>query len=164
MATGRSIQLIKQIGEYLVASELARRGFLSSTFSGNIPEFDIVAANGSGITKLIQVKTIHGGSWQFSIDRFVNIEMKGNKQIIGNKVIQPIKELICVLVNLGNNYGEDDFYILKWSILQDILIQHHKEYLDKHNGERPRVKESMHCGLQVSEIEKYKNQWENIDS
>lgn len=118
MATGRNMQLTKQVGEYLVASELARRGFLSSTFSGNIPEFDIVATNQKGISKLIQVKTVNGGSWQFSIDRFVSIKMEGSKQIIGGKITQPIKELICILVNLGSKYGEDEFFILKWSKLK----------------------------------------------
>ena len=40
MATGRSNMLIKQIGEYLVACELARRGLVVATFSGNVPDFD----------------------------------------------------------------------------------------------------------------------------
>jgi hypothetical protein len=112
MATGRNVQLTKQVGEYLVASELARRGYVSSTFSGNVPDFDIVATNQSGITRLIQVKTINGASWQFSIDRFATIEMEGNKQIIGRKKAQPIEQLIFALVKLGQKYGEDESYIL----------------------------------------------------
>jgi len=40
MATGRGNQLTKQLGEYLVACELARRGLLVATFSGNIPDLD----------------------------------------------------------------------------------------------------------------------------
>jgi hypothetical protein len=159
MATGRNVQLTKQVGEYLVASELARRGYVSSTFSGNVPDFDIVATNQSGTTRLIQVKTINGGSWQFSIDRFATIEMEGNNQIIGRKKAQPIEQLIFVLVKLGQKYGEDEFYILKWNDLQDILMQHHREYLAKHNGERPLSKKSMHCGLQSKEILKYQDNW-----
>ncbi len=163
MASGRNIQLTKQIGEYLVACEFARRGYLSATFSGNVPEFDIVATNQDGKTKLIQVKTIHGGSWQFSIDRFIVIEMEGNKQKLKHKIEQPIKDLICIFVYLGEKYGEDEFYIMKWSELQDILIQHHMNYLEKHNGERPKNKESMHCGLQKKEIKIYQDKWEYID-
>jgi len=45
MATGRSNQLTKQLGEYLVACELARRGFVVATFSGNIPDFDLIATD-----------------------------------------------------------------------------------------------------------------------
>ena len=38
MAEGRKIQLTKQIGEYLVCAELGRRGFISTTFTGNVPK------------------------------------------------------------------------------------------------------------------------------
>ena len=48
MATGRSNQLTKQLGEYLVACELARRGFVVATFSGNIPDFDLIATDFKG--------------------------------------------------------------------------------------------------------------------
>ena len=163
MSNGRNVQLTKQVGEYLVACELARRGYISSTFSGNIPEFDIVSTNMDGEIKLIQVKTINTGSWQFSIDRFVKIEMNGNKQIVGEEIIQPIEKLVCILVCLGSKYGEDRFFILKWKKLQGILINNHKEYLNKHGGERPKAKESMHCSLHLSNILEYENKWENID-
>jgi hypothetical protein len=45
MARGRSNQLTKQVGEYLVACELARRGLLVATFSGNVPDFDLIATD-----------------------------------------------------------------------------------------------------------------------
>lgn len=61
MATGRSNMLIKQIGEYLVACELARRGLVVATFSGNVPDFDIIATDFKGSSCPIQVKTIKGG-------------------------------------------------------------------------------------------------------
>ena len=60
MATGRSNQLIKQLGEYLVACELARRGFVVATFSGNIPDFDLIATDFKGVSYPIQVKTVRG--------------------------------------------------------------------------------------------------------
>lgn len=48
MATGRTNQLIKQIGECLVSCELARQGFRIATFSGNIPDFDLIATDSTG--------------------------------------------------------------------------------------------------------------------
>ena len=39
MATGRQIQLTKQVGEYLVAAELSRQGLLTATFAGNVPAY-----------------------------------------------------------------------------------------------------------------------------
>ncbi|HOU14094.1 MAG TPA: hypothetical protein PKZ84_13360 [Anaerolineae bacterium] len=69
MATGRSNQLTKQLGEYLVACELARRGFVVATFSGNIPDFDLIATDFKGTSYPIQVKTMRGGAWQFSLNK-----------------------------------------------------------------------------------------------
>lgn len=48
MATGRENQLTKQVGEYLVAAELCRRGFIATTFTGNVPDFDIIASDARG--------------------------------------------------------------------------------------------------------------------
>lgn len=48
MATGRSNQLTKQIGEYLVACELARKGLITTTFSGNVPDFDLIVTDFKG--------------------------------------------------------------------------------------------------------------------
>lgn len=163
MDRGRNVQLTKQIGEYLVASELARRGYIASTFSGNIPEYDIVGIDKNGFTKLVQVKTINQGSWQFAINRFVNITMEGNKQIVGDLIPQPIDNLICIFVYLGKKYGEDKFYIIKWSDLQKLIVDVHKKYLQKNNGERPRAKTSLHFGLIENNIIKYINKWENLD-
>ena len=73
MATGRQVQLTKQVGEYLVAAELSRRGLLTATFAGNVPDYDIVATGGRGQTALVQVKAIAGPSWQFDIRTFVDV-------------------------------------------------------------------------------------------
>lgn len=112
MATGRSNQLIKQIGEYLVACELARRGLLVATFSGNVPDFDLIATDFKGSSCPIQVKTIKGGAWQFSIDKFANITFDGSKQLIGDKKPFPIQQLVCVFVLAAEKYGEDQFSYL----------------------------------------------------
>jgi len=121
MATGRSIQLNKQIGEYLVACELARRGLLVATFSGNVPDFDIIAGAANGRSIPIQVKTVRGGEWQFSVDKFVEVRFDDKKQILGSKVVPRIPHLLCILV-LATEYGKDRFYILEWEQLCDIAI------------------------------------------
>jgi hypothetical protein len=45
MATGRSNQITKQLGEYLVASELGRIGLVAATFSGSVPDYHIIATD-----------------------------------------------------------------------------------------------------------------------
>lgn len=110
MATGRNMQLTKQIGEYLVSAELCRRGLISTTFTGNVPGFDIIAINEKLKTIPIQVKTIASGSWQFDAKTFIEISISNETQTIKGKTILPNPDLICVFVRLkGQN--EDEFYI-----------------------------------------------------
>ena len=159
MATGRSNQLIKQIGEYLVACELARQGFLVATFSGNVPDFDLIATDSKGTSCPIQVKAIKGGAWQFSIDKFAHITFDGNKQIIGEKKPLSVPQLICVFVIAAEKYGEDQFFVLEWSKVQDILIENHTRWLNVHGGIRPKRPESMHCSLEKKDLQQYKHNW-----
>jgi len=162
MATGRNNQLIKQIGEYLVACELARQGLLVATFSGNVPDFDLIATDSKGSSCPIQVKTIKGGAWQFSIDKFAYITFEGKKQIIGKKKILPIPKLVCVFVLAGEKYGKDQFFVLEWAKVQDIIINNYKRWLDSHGGVRPKKHDSLHCSIVQSDLEEYKDKWQII--
>jgi hypothetical protein len=71
MATGRGMQLTRQIGEHLVAAELGRHGYIAAPFAGNVPLYDLLAADARGFSIPIQVKAINGGSWQFSADTYL---------------------------------------------------------------------------------------------
>ncbi len=162
MATGRSNQLIKQIGEYLVACELARQGLLVATFSGNVPDYDLIATDFKGSSCPIQVKTVKGGSWQFSIDKFADISFDGSKQFIGDRIPLSIPDLICVFVVAAEKYGEDQFFVLEWSKVQDIAIANYTLWLDKHGGVRPRKPDSLHCSIIQSDLLLYKDSWSII--
>lgn len=161
MATGRNIQLNKQIGEYLVACELARRGLLVATFSGNVPDFDIIAADSKGSSIPIQVKTIRGGEWQFSIDKFVEVELEGKKQILGSKLNLRIPHLLYVLV-LATDYGKDRFFILEWEQLRDIAVSTYSKWLAEKDGIRPRSYRSLHCSVSPKQLLEFENQWSKI--
>ena len=101
MATGRQVQLTKQVGEYLVAAELSRRGLLTATFAGNVPDYDIVATGGRGQTALVQVKAIAGPSWQFDIRTFTDVRYTAGVQTMGQPTPPPAGDLICVFVRLN---------------------------------------------------------------
>ena len=58
MAAGRAMQLARQIGEHLVVAELGRRGYVAAPFAGNVPKFDLLAADVDGFAFPVQVKTI----------------------------------------------------------------------------------------------------------
>jgi hypothetical protein len=75
MATGRDTQLTRQIGEHLVAAKLGRLGYIASPFAGNVPLFDLLAADLRGYSIPVQVKAINGPSWQFKADTYLEIEI-----------------------------------------------------------------------------------------
>lgn len=159
MATGRHAQLIKQVGEYLVAAEVCRRGFIATTFTGNVPHYDIIASNQAGGHQAIQVKAItNNSSWQFDIRKFADVQIEGKRQIIGRPIVPPYPDLICVLVRL-REYGTDEFYVLTWEDLQKVAIAHHREFLDQHGGVRPRQHDSFHTAILPAMLKEHRNQW-----
>ena len=161
MARGRSTQLVGQFGEYIVAAELCRRGLITTTFTANVPHYDIIASDEKGKHLNIQVKTIKGSSWQLNIESFWEIEFDGDIQKVGNPKNPPYPDLILVFVKI-RNYGEDQFYILDWLDLQVIVGKGHKEYLKKHNGIRPKNPKSAHIAIHPSQLELYRDNWDLI--
>lgn len=162
MKFGRRNQLTKQVGEYLVACELARRGLLVATFSGNVPDLDLIVTDGRGHSLPVQVKTATTGSWHLNIDRFVNITFDGNRQIIGDNKPLTVPNLVYVFVIASPQYGGDEFYILYEAMLQDALIEAYRNYLAKHGGQRPKNPSSTHAGLKSGTFKEYKDRWDTI--
>lgn len=80
MATGRDVQLTRQIGEYLAAAELGRRGWIATTFTGSLPGFDILAVNPDGRVLEVQIKAIRSASWQLNAGQFLDIEIRDGAQ------------------------------------------------------------------------------------
>jgi hypothetical protein len=163
MATGRSNKLVGQTGEYLVAAELSRRGFIATTFTGNVPHYDIIASDEAGRHVSVQVKASRGPSWQFgNIKLYCNIAFDGNRQIIGDREPCPVRGLVMAFVRIADD-GSDRFFILPWERLRDILVGLHKAYLAKHNGTRPKKWDSLHCAIAESDLEPYWNKWDTIE-
>ena len=157
MATARSNQLTKQIGEYLVAAELGRLGLIAATFSGSIPDYDIVATDSAFRSVPVQVKTVNGTSWQFDIRRFVDVQLDGKKQIVGRRKILS-NDIVCVMLALSR-YGADRFYVLPLKTLQDLLIEMYRKYLKKHGGVRPKKYDSFHAAISEQELAPFKDGW-----
>jgi hypothetical protein len=154
---------VGQAGEYLVAAELSRRGLIATTFTGNVPHYDIIASDEKGRHVSVQVKTIRGGSWQFSdIRQFCDITFQGKRQVVGRAKQCPVRDLICVLVIL-NVYGEDKFFICPWIKLRTKIIQGHKGYLAKHNGIRPKRWDSFHTAISEETLSIFKDKWEYVE-
>ncbi len=161
MASGRKNQLTKQIGEYLVAAELCRRGLIATTFTGNVPDFDIIATNECFETIPIQVKTIRDGSWQFDARKFIDIAIDNEIQRVIDKTSLSNPDLICVFVRLINQ-GDDEFYIFRLKDLQKIIFEGYSHNLTRIKGVRPKNPNSTHTALNPSDLKIFKNNWDLI--
>ena len=164
VATGRGNYLTKQAGEYIVAAELSRRGFVATTFTGNVPSYDIVAVDDHGGHALVQVKAIAADSWQLTLSQFAEVVFDGPKQIIRRQLPDPYPNLICVMVQIAPADSErrDRFYVLPWHELARIVIDGHTKYLAKHGGVRPRRPESLHTALKPAALAQWENRWDVI--
>jgi len=163
MATGRSNKLVGQTGEYLVAAELSRRGLIATTFTGNVPHYDIIASDETGRHVSVQVKASRGSSWQFgNITQYCGITFDGKLQVVGKPQSSPVFRLIVVFVQIADD-GNDCYYILPWETLRDLLIELHRGFLAKHGGMRPKKWESLHCAIDEKALRPYKDRWEVIE-
>jgi len=158
----KDTQPIKQAGEYLVAAELARLGLICATFSGNVRHYDIVATGPAGGHVAVQVKAKASGSWQLGLDAFADVSMDGDKQVLGRSKPEPFKGLVVVFVALGKEYGSDEFFVVPWRNLQDIVIGGHRDYLARHGGRRPRSPRSLHTAVKANQLSAYRANWDPI--
>lgn len=160
MSTGRSSQLARAAGEYLVAAELCRRGFIATTFAGNVPDFDIVATDANWKSTSIQVKTIQTqlGAWQFDARDFLDIKVqKGVQRVLGRvKLLNP--NLLWVFVKLIGQ-GKDEFYICRAKDVQRIVFHGYRKNLEEKKGVRPRNPDSTHHALWPKHLEKFRDNW-----
>lgn len=161
--SGRANRLTGQIGEYVVAAELARQGLLATTFAGNVPHYDIVASDVSGRHVSVQVKASTGNSWQFSMDRFCEVHFRGNRQILGKAHPTPVRRLVTVLVMLGARGVPDRYFVTSWLQLRKVAISHHREWLRQHGGRRPKNPLSLHTAISASQLGRYENCWKTVE-
>ena len=154
MATGLDNQLTRQIGEHLVTAELGRRRVVATPFAGNVPHIDILAHK-DGKAFPIQVKTINQDSWQFQIDDFLCVSVKGNRQIVKGPKPGFDKRLLCIYVKI-NDYGTDEFYIFRQGVLLKHFLKHYK------GRAKPKNINSFHCAIWLKHLKRYKDNWKII--
>src|SRR5574340_1527793 len=158
MATGRDTQLTKQVGEYLVAAELARHGLLAATFSGSVPELDIVASGPNGGHVPVQVKARARGDWQLDVRDFTDVVLDGDCQIVRGRNPSPYPGLIFVFVAVGR-YGTDQFFVIDWDSLSARVTDGYSRYLAAHGGRRPKNSKSFHTALRPQDLVDWPDKW-----
>lgn len=146
-----------QIGEHLVTAELGRRGIIATPFSGNVPDIDILA-HANGVTGHIQVKAINkDSSWQFNdVKKFLDVDLTGRGQIVRGKNRRLDRKIICIFVCLGDDLGEDKFYIFKQGWLQDHFAKGYEP------RKPPKNINSFHCAIWERDMRQHLGKWKII--
>ena len=156
-------KLAAQMGEYLVCAELARRGLVATSFTGNVPEFDLIVADDMLTTIPIQVKSSRGDSWPSRADKWIKVEIdhKAKKQIDHGDVEIASPDLIYVCVALAEaDSGERDrFFVLRKSDLQNICAGNYRNWMNGLKWKRPRNYQSLDNRYYVINLEPYENNW-----
>jgi len=158
-----STKLACQISESILVAELGRRGILATTFSGNVPDIDVLAYR-DGRSIPIQVKTLKAGMLSADAKHFLQIEFDGEKQIVKGKNKDLDRELIFVIIITGKKLGDETFYICKKGFIQDLIYRGYKDYLKRFNGIRPRNSKSTHSGVLLKELTDKRDNWALIEN
>jgi hypothetical protein len=170
MVTGRQKQLIKQVGEYLVAAELCRRELIATSFTGNVPVFDILAISSNEKMKTIQVKaTTTNSGWNFDAADYLIFDSSENKsQFIKGTRKLPNSDMVFCFVKLGSfgkdnrNLERDVFYLVPVIELQKIIEGKYSAFLKKVDHIRPKKPESHHVKIKQNDISAFKENWDCI--
>ena len=130
MKKGLNNKLVGQIGEYLVCAKLGKRGYIATSFTGNVPEFDLIVVN-EGLNVIpIQVKTSRSNNWQTRANLWINIEIDevNKKQIDHGDAVISNPDLIYVCVALGDSkkIEKDRFFILRKKDVQTICVKRYR--------------------------------------
>jgi hypothetical protein len=164
MATGLSNKLTGQIGEYLACAELGRRGFIATTFTGNVPEYDLLVCDDSLRTVPIQVKTSRGDNWPSRADLWLNIEIDDAEKKQINKGPRNIKnpDLIYICIVLGEDRSGDRFFICQKSDIQNACILSYKRWMDPKDWKRPRNHKSLDNRYLIDDLLQFEDNWDLI--
>jgi hypothetical protein len=136
---------------------------IATTFTGNVPHYDIIASDEAGRHVSMQVKASRGASWQFGdISRYREVAFDGKRQVVGKKLPCPVHRLVMVFVRIDPE-GNDRFYILPWLKFLDLLVAHHEAFLAKHGGVRPKRWENLYYAITESDLAPNLDRWETVE-
>lgn len=136
-------------GEYYVAAELERRGFIVAVPMSDTPYFDILAVQESNHNNQIsiQVKTNSKGKpdWLLS---------EKNERIIGDKIFY-------VFVCIDKEMNPPKFYIVPSNVVAEYITRTHREWLARpaRNGQ-PHAQNSKNRHFNPRDVEIYRNNWD----
>lgn len=164
MATGLTNKIAGQIGEYLTCAELGRRGLIATTFTGNVPEYDLIVCDDALRTIPIQVKTSRSDNWPTKANLWLDIDIDDLQKRQINKGTRRIDHpnLIYVCVALGETRSGDRFFICLKSDIQKACIESYKRWMDPKDWIRPRNYKSLDNRYTISDLLAFEDNWSLI--
>lgn len=133
-------------GEYFVAAELSRRGYLASITLRNTKGVDILCSNADATkTIAIQVKTNRRSNREWVLNHKAESFFADNH--------------FYVFVNLHDNSHLPDYFIIPSKVVAAIVKERHATWLaSPGKNNRPHIDSSIRKFADVSED--YKNRWD----
>ncbi len=162
VSRGRNNKLAGQIGEFLVCAELGRRGLIATPFAGNVPAFDILAADDQCNTVPIQVKASRSDNWPTDARFWMEIELDpvSKVQILRGPRQINNPDLIYVHVAIAQpDEGNDQFFVLTKVQLRKVAIKRYSSWMDTIGWKRPKNPESYECRYLIQDLEEYRDNW-----
>jgi hypothetical protein len=140
-------QQVARVGEHYVAAELHRRGAYAVTFSGNMPNIDILASDlDQTRTVSIQVKTKTAGTWHTTITRGEPREQN------------PDERRFWVLVDIGRDPELAPAY---WIVPEWWMVNHiHVRYQEKPRGAWSQNPDSKHFAILPKNVAEWHDRWD----
>lgn len=136
-------------GEYFVAAEISKRGFIASITLRNTKGIDVLCSNSiSTKTVGIQVKTNSGSNRSWILNQ------KSEDYFADN--------LIYVFVNLNNNEKHPDFFIIPSKIVAEFCKKGHSNWLNTPGNIGQKHKDTPMRKFDDPD-EKYLNRWDLLN-
>ena len=134
-------------GEYLVAAELTRRGYVASLTLRNTHDIDILASSADGARQVaIQVKCD---------------QTKGSEWILGAKAERLVGPTIYYVFVRLHSGGTPEFFVVPSAVVAEFTSTSHREWLAK-----PGRKGQPHRDSSIRvfrDLEgKYRDSWQNL--
>lgn len=140
-----------QAGEYFVAAEICRRGGTATTFTGNMPGYDIVAGDAAGNRQVqISVKT-------------KNTERFWTTDGVRDAEARPDGEVARFWVFVDLSGGRPpEYYVVPDNDIRDSIRRMHGEYQDRYEAKHGRRRDNSIHGVRVKDIAEFQDRWDML--
>jgi len=164
MAKARRNLLAGRLAEHLVCAELARLELIATTFTHNVPFYDVIATDEECRSIPIQVKASRDKYWRTAADNWMHttfIEDEKIQKFEGKKKLSTLSPLwVCVAV--GASRIDDQFFIMTQDQLQEVVIRNYTQELDRLSGKRPKNWQALDSWWSTEDIATFKDNWQIV--